>query len=87
MGTRTTGRPVIVSTVHPCCGNSGKRRERRAFSIRRTADMDVPPLSSRIVFSSEEKEACVLSIDRSIERTSEQTNERTEPRVVADRAN
>lgn len=63
-----TGRPVIVSTsAHPCCGNSRKGEN----GDRRTTDMDVSPLSSRIapLRRQNEEETCVLSIGRSIERT------------------
>lgn len=34
MGTHERRRPVIVSTVHPCCGSSRKRRERRSPTSR-----------------------------------------------------
>lgn len=71
MGTRTTGRPVIVSTVHPCCDNSGKGENGDLHPTDSGHGRASVIVANRVLFRGE---GSVRIIDRPIDRTNERTN-------------
>lgn len=70
MGTRTTGRLVIVSTVHPCCGNSRKGENGDLHPADNGHGRASVIVANRVPFREEkERGGSVRIIDRPIDRT------------------